>query len=140
MQFYRDRRAPLMWIGLAVLNVAMSADRYVRHGSHDRFALVQGILWFCILVVWTSIATTRWIFTDAALLQRRVGSRQRTLPYQSITAVDPPVYGKSREAAVIVYGDDGPITYQERLTVEPKDFAGFLAELERIAPQAVFKV
>jgi hypothetical protein len=74
------------------------------------------------------------------LLQRRIGFGQRRIPYEAITAIDPPAGGKARGAAVIVYGDAGPITYQQRITVEPNDFAGFMAELERHTPHASIHV
>jgi hypothetical protein len=137
MQFYQDRRATLLLIALTALNTALSAVRYFRHSPHDGFALVQAITWFCMLAVCTNIATTRWTFTDTALLQRRVGFGRQTIPYESITSVDPSIVGgKKRRATVILYGNDGPITYTQRLTVEPNDLPGFLAELERHAPHA----
>ncbi|MGI4756286.1 MAG: hypothetical protein ACRYGF_05480 [Janthinobacterium lividum] len=122
------------------MNLTLAWMRYQHHGSHDRFALIQGVTWFLISIVWVANVTTRWIFTDTALLQRRILGQGRSVAYESITSVDLTVFGKRRETAVIVYGNAGPVTYTERLTVQPENLSAFLKALKRYAPQATFHV
>lgn len=140
MRFHSQHLPAWIWIPVAVLNVVLSFDRYVRHDRHDGFALVQAVFWLLMLGFWISLATTRWIFTDTALLQRRIGFRQRSIPYARITSVDPPPAGRNREAAVIVYGNEDPMTPVQRITVQPEHFADFLAALECRATHAAFHV
>ncbi|MGI4854416.1 MAG: hypothetical protein ACRYF4_10270 [Janthinobacterium lividum] len=139
MTFYYPWRTALLWIAICVGNLSLDTRRYLHHG-HDRFSMVGGITWCFPLLFWVVVASTRWTFTGSALLQRRLGFTKRSVPYRSITRVEPVTAGKHREAAVIIYGNAGPVSYTERLTVQPADFVGFLAELERYAPQAAFHV
>ncbi len=138
MKFYQARLPSLLWMSLAFVNLVLSVGRYWRHHLHDGFALLQGITWLAIFCVWTVLLTTRWTFTATSLLQRRA-IWQQAVPYESITSVEPPL-GRRREVAVIVYGGNAPLTQVQRLTVQPDDFSGFLAELERRAPRAAFHV
>lgn len=137
MRFHQARLVPSIWIGLSVLNLLLSILRHRQH-PYDALIYVQGTAWLVVICVLIFYFLTSWTYTESALLQQRAFWR-RTVPYESITSVEQ-APGHSREAAVIVYGSSKPLTYTQRITVAPNDFAGFLAELERRAPQATFHV
>ncbi len=137
--FYEERRVRVLSIGIAVLNLALSADRYFRHAQYHVLDLVGIVSWLTILFTWSAMATTRWIFTDEALVAKRIGARKRVVPYETIASVDPYLVSQPGECIAITLA---PPTCKrpKRLIVNPGDRVGFLAQLERHAPQATFRV
>jgi hypothetical protein len=97
------------------------------------------VCWSCIMLIWAILISTSWTFTHDALVQRRA-LWKRIVPYQSIVSVDPSSIKSNRETAIIRYGSNGPITSEEKLVVNPHDYAGFLGELERHVSEDVMHV
>ena len=122
---------------VATLQIVESVLHIVRYGV-GAWGVFRLVLWLVILTAHVVTFTTRWDFADDALVQR-CAFWKRTIPYASILSVDakPGSSFSKTGVAAIEYGNEAPLSSKRTMTVNPQDYEGFLAELERHVPAAV---
>jgi len=129
-------------LGLLYLAIAclILADAYYNPRHHHNGLGFAGAAFLIDPVL--RLATWAWVYWDIepSYLRAQRFWKSTEIPWTEITRVGPAFPNRrSSNVLAIYFGRSGPAAKPGKVVIDPEDESGFLAELQKYAPQAVFE-